>query len=295
LPTSVLSFVGDFCNEGSPASIVNRLGQHSSRQPFDVQVFDNDCAEVSNEFEGLPMLVLISQSPDSSMNLLKQSNCFTSPITAFLTPSGTPLCSPKSCLSLLIPTRIGNLRAVGQRSERLKTYVHTDCVIQSRKQFRLAFNRETGVPLAAFTFHRDSFNRASNRTVQFNFNFPDPLNPKHITRKPDTVSVTWKGNTIEAATRLKSWIASLLMPLDSKKESLKGFIHSPQDILATREVCQTQIVRSTNVLQLIRLHIVANRDSLFPSVSTLLKGGVVQTASLTQLVVESVRLEASRE
>lgn len=147
LPTSVLSFVGDFCNEGSPASIVNRLGQHSSRQPFDVQVFDNDCAEVSNEFEGPPMLILISQSPDSSMNLLKQSNSFTSPITAFLTPSGTPLCSPKSCLSLLIPTRIGNLRGVGQRSERLKTYVDTDCVIQSRKQLRLAFNRETGVPL----------------------------------------------------------------------------------------------------------------------------------------------------
>ena len=135
LPTSVLSFVGDFCNEGSPASIVNRLGQHSSRQPFDVQVFDNDCAEVSNEPEGLPMLILISQSPDSSMNLLKQSNCCTSPITAFLTPSGTPLCSPKSCLSLLIPTRMGNLRAVGQRSERRKTYVDTDGVIQSRKQF----------------------------------------------------------------------------------------------------------------------------------------------------------------
>ena len=241
------------------------------------------------------MLILISQAPDSSMHLLKQSNCCRSPITAFLTPSGTPLCSAKSCLSLLIPTRIGNLRAVGQRSERRKTYVDTDGVIQSSKQFRLACNRETGVPLAACTFHRDSFDGASNRTVQFNCNFPDPLNPKPIPRKPDTVAVTWKGTTSEAARRLKSWIASLLMPLDSKKESLKGFIHAPQDILATREVCQTHIVRRTNVLQLLGLRIVANRDALFPSVATLLKGGVVQTASLTQLLVESVRLEASRE
>jgi hypothetical protein len=47
-----------------------------------------------------------------------------------------------------------------------------------------------------------------------------------------------------------------MMPLDSKKESLKGFVHPPQDILATREACQTQIARSTNVLHLIRLRII---------------------------------------
>ena len=276
LPTSVFGFVGNFCNEGRPASVLHRLGQHSSGKTLDVQVFDNDCAEVSKNIERLPMLVLVTQTRDSSVNLLEQSNRFASAIRAFLATNDPALCSTKFGFGGAIPARIRNRFAVGQGRKRFESNVNSNSVVERRQMLGFTFDEETDVPLAAFSLDCDGLDRARNWAMQLDFDFSDTLDTKIVSREFDAVPVTWKSDAIESATRLEARITSLLMSLDSKEERFEGFIYSSKDILAAREVRQGKIARRASFFQLVRLVVVVQRRLVATvSISSFLQCAVV--------------------
>ena len=104
LSTSIFGFVEKFGDERRPASIEDRLGQHSSGETLDVQVFDNDCAEVSNKVAGLPMLKLISQTVQWSVNFLEQRNSLTSAVRTLLATGHPPLGATQFCFSVSMPS-----------------------------------------------------------------------------------------------------------------------------------------------------------------------------------------------
>jgi hypothetical protein len=296
LPTSIRSFVGKFCNERRPASVVYRLGQHSSSKNFDVQVFDNDCAEVSNETERLPMLKLIPQPINPSVNFLEQSDRFPSTVRTLLATGNLALPASKFGFSGSVPARIWNHFTIGQGSEGFQTDINSNCVVERRQDVGFALNGETDIPLAALTLHSDRLNLARDRSVQLNLDFSDALNAQRVAREFDAVSVTRKRNAVEAATRLEPRISRCLVPLHSKKERFECLVHAAKDILAAREIGKSKVASSTNVFQLIRLVVVVQR--LFVAaigVAPFLHRAIVESAGFAKLPVENFRLGACRE
>jgi hypothetical protein len=295
LPTSVFSFVGEFCEEARPTGIVNRLGQHSSSEALDVQVFHNDCAEVLYQPKRQPVLELVPLISDSSVNLLQKSNNLATTLRAAFTSSNPSLCPPKFRFGLPVPTRVRNCIAVGQSREGFQANVDPDCMIAGRKWFCFTFDGEADVPLATLTLHGDRLDYPSNRTMQLDFDFPDTLNSERVAGEFDAIAVTGKSEAVETATRFESRIARRLVPLHSKEERLERLVYPTKNVLAARKICKTEIASGSNLFQLVGLRVVVDRDSLLPSVPTLLKSGVVKTAGFPQLLVESIRLETSCE
>jgi hypothetical protein len=263
---------------------VNRLGEHAASQAFDIQVFDNNRSEILNQPERQTMLELVPLIPDSSVNFLEQRNRFTPTLRAFLAARNLSLRSTKTRLSLLIETRIRNGRIVSECREVFEAHIHSDCVVERRQRFGFAFEREADVPLAALALHRDGLNLARNGAVQFHFDYSDALHAEHVAVQADAIAVTGKRNAVEATTRFASRIARFFVTL-----------HAAENILAARKVRQTQITRSADFLQLIRLRVVVDGDALFPRIAAFLQSTIVQAAGFAQLPVECFRLEACRE
>jgi hypothetical protein len=274
---------------------VNRLGEHATRQAFDVQVFDNNRSEVLNQPERETVLKFVPLVSYSSVNLLKQCNGFATAMRAFLASGNLPLRAAKSGFGLPIPARVWNWRAISESRKIFQTQINSDCVVKGWQGLGFAFNREAHVPLAAFALHGDRFNRARNGAVQLDFALPDTLNTEHVASEPDAITVTGERDAVEATARLESRESGLLMPLHAKKERFVRLVHAAKNILAAREIRKSQIASSTNFLQLIRLRVVVDRDTLLPRIPTFLQRTVVQAAGFAQLSVESVRLEARRE
>jgi len=231
-PTSIFGFVGKFCDKRRPTSIVHILRQHATSETFDVQVFDNPCAEVSNQPERLPMLKLISQSKDSSVNVPEQRDSPTSAMRPLLATGHTALRSTKFGFRALIPMRIGNRIAVGRGSEGFKPNIHPDGGIENGEWFCFA---KANAPLAAFAPHRDRLNFARYGTMQLDFDFADALNSQPIPRKFDSIAATRKSDAIETATRLKSRVARFRAPLYSTEERIKGLCSLDREHLDSKK------------------------------------------------------------
>jgi hypothetical protein len=223
---------------------MHRLGQHSSGKTFDVQVFDNDCAEVPNEMERLSMLKLISQPINPSVNVLEQSDRFPSTLRTLLATGNLALRASTVGFSGSVPAWIRNRFAVGQGSKGFETDINSNCVGERRQDVGFALNGETDIPLTAFSLHSNRLNLARNRTVQFDFDFSDALNAQRVACEFEAVSITRKRNAIESSVRLESRVPRCLVPFHSKKERLEGLIYSAKNILAAREICKHQITSS---------------------------------------------------
>ncbi len=80
-----------------------------------------------------------------------------------------------------------------------------------------------------------------------------------------------------------------------QKKRFVGLVHAAKDVLAARKIRQTQVSSGTNLLQLVGLRVVVDRNSLLPRVATFLQRAVVEAAGFCQLPVENIGLERGRE
>ena len=99
---SVFGFVREFREEGSPTYILYRLGEHSTSQALDVQIFDGHYTEVLDQPERKLVLKLVSLVLDSLVNLLQQCRRFTTTMRTLLTTGnfalGTILGAPHQAI-----------------------------------------------------------------------------------------------------------------------------------------------------------------------------------------------------
>jgi hypothetical protein len=255
----------------------------------------NNRSEILNQPERKTMLKLVPLIPDSGMDFLKQSNCLATAARPFFSTCHFPLCPSKFSFSPMITSRVRNRRASCESREVFQSKVNADCVVQWRQGLGVAVNRKARVPLATLALDRGSFNRASHRTVQLDFDLSDALNAKPVAVQLDAVAVTGERDAIETPTRLKSREASFLLSLYPKKERFVGLVHAAKDVLAARKIRQTQVTSGTNLLQLVGLRVVVDRNSLLPRVATFLQRAVVEAAGFCQLPVENIGLEMGRE
>jgi hypothetical protein len=76
--TGAFSLVRHLGEKGSPTDILHGLRKHATCKTFNIQLFDDEDSEVSNQFERLYVLKLISQTPDSRVNFFEQRDGFAS-------------------------------------------------------------------------------------------------------------------------------------------------------------------------------------------------------------------------
>lgn len=275
---------------------MHRLGQHSTSKPLDVQVFDHDCAEVSNESERLPMLILITQPKNSTMNFLKQSNRFATAMRTLFASGDLTLGSAKFSLCRPIPSRIGERIPVRQSSEGFQPDINSDGVVENGKRAGFALDREANIPFSAIPLYCDRFNLARDRAMQFDFDFADTLHTQSIACEFDAVVVTRECDAIETTARLEAREARFLVSLHPKKKGFVRFIDTTKDVLAARKIRQCQVACRSNIFQLIGLVVIIQRLLVAAiSLPPFLQCAIIKTAGFAQLLVEGVRLEACRE
>jgi len=82
------------------------------------------------------------------------------------------------------------------------------------------------------------------------------------------------------------------VPFHPKEERFEGLVYPSKNVLAATKVRKPEVPCGSNILQLVRLGVVVDRDPLFPSIATFLQRTVVESAGFAKLPVECFQLGA---
>jgi len=289
---SLFHFVGELVKETTPRRIVNRSGEHTARESLDVQVFNGDeivaIDQPSTEFV-LEVRALIT---NMNVSLLKKPDGLPPICPTLFSPRDLTLTAPEPSHPRLEIARIGNQLAVGERYKGRQPHIDADTVDRRRYCRTIEGNRETRVPLIPISFEGECLNLPGDRSVHLDLDDADTLDfePAHL-RDVATIAPSRECVAVKTFPSLETGITRLFSSLDPTKEGSECPIDTPEYIMASREVSQFKIARITNLFQLVGLVIVIARYALhLPSISSFLKGGVVQSTSLIKLMLKRKHL-----
>jgi hypothetical protein len=292
LPTSFFHFVGKLGKELSPTGIVDRPSEHTTRQPFDIQVLNGDKAVPIHQGSAELVLKVRPLVSNMSVSLLKQPDSFPATDAAFLPSFDFPLTSSHFRQFRFQVARVSNQFPVRERDKRAQSHIDAYSLVEFRKNLGLAFEQEAGIPLSRLPLQRQRLDLTDDRPVHLQLNNADALNfeSTHLSDMT-TIAPCRKRIAIETASGFEARIATLCTSLDAPKEVSKGLIDPPKHVLRRAVISQIKVACIPYLFKLSRLVVVAPGHSLhLPRVATFLKGGIVKRTSLGKLVVEGRNL-----
>src|SRR5690606_15294947 len=137
-----------YCDEAAPSGILDLLSEHTARKSFNVEFFDGDDVEATDQPESHLVMEVEASSSNLVVLLAKQKDCFSPAIAPALATSDAALSTPKIRLRALVVARVLNLLAAGERRETLDSDVHTDALASRRKRLRRhIITAKAGVPV----------------------------------------------------------------------------------------------------------------------------------------------------
>lgn len=290
LSTSVCSFVGNLIKEHSPSSIIDRLGEPSTCQAFEVQIFDRYQAIVRNNPLTDFVMKVASLIANMRVSALQELNSFAATMTAFLSSGYFALCLSESCLRFFEVARILYLKTFRERGKRRQSHIYADRCRADRQSNRIAFNRETGKPVSRFTLDSERFDFAFYGTMQLDFDFADfrqtqlrALNRKTKLRISETVI---------ARARTKARKTCLRFALHTSKEGFEGLVNSLQGVLKDLRIDAVKLWAGLlDFNKLCRLR--SKVDALVtaaPGVAAFLYGCIVQLATRAKGLLKNQHL-----
>ena len=136
----------------------------------------------------------------------------------------------------------------------------------------------------------------SYRPVQLDFDQTNALDTQlAVIEQSAAIAVGWKSDTVVPPERTEAREARFLAAPYPSEERLEGLIQPAEHILAAGEVGQSDQPFFPHRLQLACLVVVGDALAAhFPGVAPFLKGGVVEVASLMELVLEKQNLGFGR-
>lgn len=176
--TGTLSLVRQLGEKTAPTGIVHSLGQHSTGQAFDIQIFDGNQAKVLHQPMRQFVVEVLTLVANVRVSGLKLPHGPAATVTAFLAPRHFALGAPEPLLSRPVLARVGDDRAVRQDREALQTHVDTDSQQRSGQRLGFNFDAEADVPLACFALERDGLDLSVHRPMQFDLEDTHALNPE---------------------------------------------------------------------------------------------------------------------
>lgn len=295
-PTSVLSFVDQFCEKTTPTDISNRLRQHTTSQSLYIQLLDRDQPISLNQ--SMRCFVM-----EIGALMLNMAVCQLQKFQRFLTTIRTHHASIQATMTLSHPslsptdkTWILNSATVTERREHRKTNVDSDALKVIRQKLGGANNGNHDKPFTNLPFYRYRLYAAPDRTVPFYFDFSNALQIEPSIRTDQaTVPVLWKRDRPISIAFLKSWVASLLLGFHAFKKPYKRGVGAVKYILTRPIVSYSNITGSTDRFKLLGLSVVIKRRAVqFPCITSLLKGCVIKTTRLINLTMQRSVLRLSR-
>jgi len=143
---------------------------------------------------------------------------------------------------------------------------------------------------------RNGLDLTLHRPVQLDLDQTSALDTQlAVIEQSAAIAVGGKGDTVVPPERTEAREAGFLAASYPGEERLEGLIQPAEHILAAGEVGQSEQAFGPHRLQLLGLVVVVDALAAnFPSVAPFLKGGVVEVASLMELVLEKLNLGFAR-
>lgn len=137
LATSVRSFVLQLGDEGRPSRVTHRLGEHSARKTFDVQIFDGGNSEGVNQPPTNFVVKIGALIADVCVRLLQQKHSLPAAVRTSLTTRYLVLGASQAALRFSVVAWVRNLCAVRQSSERRQSNVNANNFRTFRQGLRI--------------------------------------------------------------------------------------------------------------------------------------------------------------
>ena len=283
--TSVCSFVAENIEEATPGGIVNRLGQTSSCQPFDIQIFDGDVEGLGKNGVGLTVQEVCASGGQFTVELSQSSDRLASSGAAFVLASEGALQHPQPSLPFSEEAWSFNRFSVRARDKGIQAHINAQRVDDRRGLCIGGFDRKADKPaptvardLGVFDFPPIGYRPMPpylDATGNANDPQPFPLQPAAI---PEG-----KFSGIPAGTGLKSWESSFLPRFQSTEKGAKGFVQSSQDVLLSGVAPAGELweFRSQD-LQFSGLCAIAEVDAFAVRIHPTFQRGIVEAAKITQ-------------
>lgn len=287
LRTSTFRLVPQHTDESRPACIIHRLGEHSARQPFDVQLLYNNMGIRLNQFARQLVEKIRTLSPDLAMGRHDPLAVFSSERTAHGKPRQLVLYLRQVLLSFAKIARIGYLPSVGQVSKVLQSHIYTYRLALVCGGLELVLHREANIPETAVSPDCDCLDLPTNRTMQLQ---SDSANlgkcQAVVVQGPPQLRIAEATVPVSA---LEAWVAPTA---PTRKERLEGLVNAMEHILKHLAVYGSY-VRSDILTLRQGSGLLDKADALARhaiGIPPVLERGVVQLAAKVQVVLKHSRL-----
>jgi len=276
--TSLFRFVAQYPQELPPGSIANALGQAViPDHAFDIQALVGDEVILLSQLSRRLMFKIKPLSLHFEVRLSYQEPNLSSSMRAFDLGRKPSLSLNQQLLSSSEIPGVINHAAIGKHDKGFKPKVYPHWLITSWLYLWVwQLTTEDGIPLPTVPFKADCFNYPLDRAMQLDTDSPYILDIQLVCES-NAIAIGREGDRVEAVSGLKARISWLLSCLDSTKEGFEGLIQASQDILSSRVVeSSTPSILLTDLLELVSLVIVVERDPEPPGIPSLLEGSVVE-------------------
>ena len=292
-PTSVFSFVGELGQETAPSGVVDRLGQHPTGQPLDVQVLHGNQVVGVNDLPGDLVVEVRPLVANVNVDPLKFLYGLVPPVAAPLPTGHLALGSAKSGLRDPVVPGVLEDTTIAQDREALQPHVDAHGLAGGGQRLSSGdFNAKAGVPFPALPFQGERLDLPIQEPVKLDLDFPHALDVKaSIVPELAAVAVGREGVAVEPGPGFEPGEACFMTSPDSAEESSVGLVDPPQHVLAGGVVGQPQVSGDPNRFELVGLGVVVDRDAAHaPGIPALLEGGVVEPTGFGQLEAQGLGL-----
>lgn len=284
LATGSCSLVVEHRDQLRPGGVVNFAGEHTPRQPADVEVFNGYAREAVYEVSGELMQRVTTASSDSCAVAGESVRRLFPARRPALTSRNGPLSSAQTLGRALCPVRTRNGFPGRQRDQRGKTSVYAHGVTIARDTGFYLYVTDN-VPFPVLTRQHGGLGTAGKRAMPLDFNFAWDANETNSSRLAERHPVTYAElRGMVSCGRPKTWESWLLAALKAAKKSIERFVHAAQHLLfGTEGPLGKAGIGGTGFLQLSRLHrVLEGHAPALPGLNALLQGGIIKCAEIRE-------------
>src|SRR5215469_10862490 len=229
---------------------------------------------------------------DFTVRLGHQCGGLAAAVTAALATGKPALGADEVCEPALEEPGIVDLLAIRKSGKAVQSDIYADILGRLRQRDTVPLDGKTDIPLIDVPLERNSLDLTLHRPVQLDLDETSALDTQPaVFEQSAAIAVGRKGDTVVPPERTEAREAGLLAASYASEERLEGLIQPAEHILAAGEVGQSEPPCGPYLLQLVGLVVVVDALAAnFPSVAPLLQGGIVQVASLVELVIEKLNL-----
>ena|SRR5215216_72938 len=276
-----------------PPSIVDGLGEHSSCQPFDIQIFHRDQPVLVNNSAGFFVMKVAALITNVVVKSLQQENRFAPPIGSFLHAGNTSLQSPEFDLCGSKPSWILNHASIAKRGEPIQSDIDANGVRAEGQRTRFALDGEQRKPATSLAFDRERLYNARQgaRELKADVAYLGYLKLRPV-KPPASRS---ECETVIPARGFESRVSRLFPLSHTTKERLECQVNALQNVL--KGVCAYIGNVRPDRADLFHLIILIKPADAFalqsPRIASLLQRSVIKLSTSTEMGHQRDSLSAS--